>query len=309
MSSLLLPLLRTLLMPVLACVCIGVNAAPSQAMTVYGEAPKYPADFQHFDYVNPDAPKGGSLSRASMEIGQFNYITPYVDQGTGVAQVNDWVYSPLAFRSLDEPYTVYGLVAQKMERDPDGLWVRFYLNPKARFADDTAITAEDVAYTYNLLMTKGSLSYRMLYGEVQDVVIEGPLQVRFNFKSNQNRTLALDLASMRILPEHWWKTRDFSNGGGFEAPLGSGPYQADRWPLAKRRVCQGKTRRSPGLCLQPAKSVLPGPPSTSGAESVMGFRVDQQADDAQLLCASTELLPEKRNGRHCPARCPRTANP
>ena len=224
MSSLLLPLLRTLLMPVLACVCIGVNAAPSQAMTVYGEAPKYPADFQHFDYVNPDAPKGGSLSRASMEIGQFNYITPYVDQGTGVAQVNDWVYSPLAFRSLDEPYTVYGLVAQKMERDPDGLWVRFYLNPKARFADDTAITAEDVAYTYNLLMTKGSLSYRMLYGEVQDVVIEGPLQVRFNFKSNQNRTLALDLASMRILPEHWWKTRDFSNGGGFEAPLGSGPY-------------------------------------------------------------------------------------
>jgi len=224
----LLPLLRLLLMPVLACLCLGVNAAPGPAMTVYGEAPKYPASFQHFDYVNPDAPKGGSLSRAAMEIGQFNYITPYVDQGTGVVQVDDWLYSPLAFRSLDEPYTVYGLIAQKMERDPDGLWVRFYLNPKARFADDTPITAEDVAYTYNLLMTKGSLSYRMLYGEVKGMQIEGPLQVRFDFKNNQNRTLALDLASMRILPEHWWKTRDFSNGGGFEPPLGSGPYSVSQ---------------------------------------------------------------------------------
>lgn len=165
----LLPLLRSLLAPVLACLCLSVSAAPGEAMTVYGEAPKYPAGFQHFDFVNPDAPKGGSLSRAAMEIGQFNYITPYVDQGTGVTQVDDWVYSPLAFRSLDEPYTVYGLVAQTMERDPDGLWVRFYLNPKARFADDTPITAQDVAYTYNLLMTQGSLGFRMLYGEVKAV--------------------------------------------------------------------------------------------------------------------------------------------
>ena len=224
MSSFFLPLIRSLLVPVLSCLCLGVSAAPGQSMTVYGEAPKYPAGFQHFDFVNPEAPKGGSLSRASMEIGQFNYLTPYVDQGTGVAQIDQWVYAPLAFRSLDEPYTVYGLVAQTMEPDPDGLWVRFNLNPKARFADGTPITAQDVAFTYNTLMTKGSLSFRMLYGEVKALVVEGPLQVRFDFKNNQNRTLALDLASMRILPEHWWKTRDFSNGGGFEPPLGSGPY-------------------------------------------------------------------------------------
>ena len=224
MSSLFLPLLRSLLLPVLSCLCLGVSAAPSQAMTVYGEAPKYPDGFKHFDYVNPDAPKGGSLSRASMEIGQFNYLIPFVDTGTGVAQVEQWVYSPLAFRSLDEPYTVYGLVAQKMERDPDGLWVRFYLNPKARFADDTPITAQDVAFTYNTLVTQASLGYRMLYSEVKDVVIEGPLQVRFDFKSNLNRTLALDLADLHVLPEHWWKTRNFASGGGFEPPLGSGPY-------------------------------------------------------------------------------------
>ncbi len=224
MSSFFMPLLRSLLVPALSCVCLAVSAAPGPAMTVYGEAAKYPADFKHFEFVNPNAPKGGSLSRAAMEIGQFNHIVPYVDQGTGVVQVDQWVYEPLAFRSLDEPYTVYGLIAQQMERDPDGLWVRFYLNPKARFSDGTPITAQDVAFTYNTLMTQGSLSYRMLYGEVKDVVIEGPRQIRFNFKSNQNRTLALDLASLHVLPEHWWKTRDFANGGGFEPPLGSGPY-------------------------------------------------------------------------------------
>lgn len=213
---------------VVACVAPFTFAAPGHAMTVYGDAPKYPAGFNHFDYVNPDAPKGGSLSRSSEEIGQYNYLTPYADQGINVREIDTWVYSPLAYRSLDEPYTVYGLVAEKLERDPDNMWVRFYLNPKARFDDGTAITAEDVRYTFELLMTKGSFSYRPLYGDVKDVVIEGPGQVRFNFKNNLNRTLALDIAGMRILPEHWWKTRDLSKGGGFEPPLGSGPYRVSK---------------------------------------------------------------------------------
>lgn len=219
---------RLLFAAIFYCACLPAHAAPVTAMTVYGEPAKYPTAFQHFDYVNPAAPKGGSLSRSSMEVGQFNYLMPYVDQGTGVLDIDNWVYSPLAYRSLDEPYTVYGLVAQSMERDPEGMWVRFFLDPRARFHDGTPITAEDVAYTYQLLMTKGSLSFRLLYGDVQDVVVEGPRQVRFDFKSNLNRTLSLDLASLRVLPEHYWKTRDFAAGGGFKAPLGSGPYQVSK---------------------------------------------------------------------------------
>lgn len=200
-------------------------AQPVHALTVYGEAPKYPASFKHLNYVNPQAPKGGSFRRASMEDGAFDHLIPYVDKGTGVTQIQGWLYSPLAYRSQDEPYTVYGLVAQSMELADDHSWLRFYLNPKARFADGTQITAQDVAYTFNLLRSQGSLVYRQRFADVDQVLIESPSQVRFTFKSTADRTLPLDLASLPVLPQHWWQTRKFAKGGGFEAPLGSGPYR------------------------------------------------------------------------------------
>ena len=203
----------------------ALSAAPQHALTVYGEAPRYPATLAHFDYVNPDAPKGGSMRRSAQEIGQFDHIMPYLDKGTGVAQVNGLLYSPLAVRSLDEPYTVYGLIAEKMERAADGMSLRFYLNPKARFSDGSPITAQDVRYTYDLLMTQGSLSYRTEFQDVKGVEVESASQIRFDFKSSESRTLPLDLASLPVFPEYWWKDRDFANGGGFEIPVGSGPYR------------------------------------------------------------------------------------
>ena len=206
----------------------GVSAAPQHALTVYGEPAKYPANFSHFDYTNPQAPKGGTMRRSAIEIGHFDHVLPYIDKGIGVTQIDGLLYSPLAQRSMDEPYTVYGLVAQKMERSEDGLSLRFFINPKARFADGKPITAEDVRYTYDLLMTQGSLRYRTQFADVKGVEVEAPLTVRFDFKSNENRTLPLDIATLPVFPEHWWKTRDFAGGGGYEPPLGSGPYRVGK---------------------------------------------------------------------------------
>ncbi|MBX8548241.1 extracellular solute-binding protein [Pseudomonas cichorii] len=200
-------------------------AAPQHALTVYGEPPRYPAGFQHFDYVNPDAPKGGSMRRSATDIGQFDHLIPYIDKGIGVTQISGMLYSPLAVKSLDEPYTVYGLIAQKMERLEDGMSLRFYLDPRARFADGTPITASDVKYTYELLMTQGSLQYRTRFEAVKGLEVESESRIRFDFKNNDSRTLPLDLASLPVLPEHWWKTRDFAGGAGFEVPPGSGPYR------------------------------------------------------------------------------------
>lgn len=212
----------------LSCLALTTQAAPSHALTVDGEAPRYPANFSHFDYVDPHAPKGGSLRRSAIEIGQFDHILPYIDKGTGVSEVDGWLYAPLAVRSFDEPYTVYGLIARRMERGPDDAWLRFEIDPRATFADGTPVRAEDVRFTFELLMSQGSLKYRTQFAEVAGVTVEGPRSVRFDFKQPHGRTLPLDLASLPVLPEHDWQARDFANGAGFEKPVGSGPYRISR---------------------------------------------------------------------------------
>ena len=154
------PLPQGLCWLLLLCLAFDTQAAPSHALTVYDEAPRYTPDFQHFDYVNPDAPKGGILRRSAIEIGQFDHILPYIDKGIGVSEVDGLLYAPLAVRSFDEPYTVYGLIARNMERGPDDAWLRFEIDPRATFADGKPVRAEDVRFTFELLMSKGSLKYR-----------------------------------------------------------------------------------------------------------------------------------------------------
>ncbi|MEX6504376.1 extracellular solute-binding protein [Pseudomonas zhanjiangensis] len=198
-----------------------VQAAPKHALTLYGEAPKYPANFQYFDYVNPHAPKGGTLRQAGF--GGFDSLNPFINKGVAVDDIG-LIYDTLTRHSLDEPFTEYGLLAGKIEKAADNAWVRFYLRPEARFHDGQPVTAEDVKFSFETLMNQGAPLYRAYYGDVERVEVEGPRQVRFLFKTTGNRELPLILGQLPVLPKHWWAERDFSKSN-LEIPLGSGPYR------------------------------------------------------------------------------------
>lgn len=198
----------------------AAQAEPRHAITLYDEPPKYPANFQHFDYVNPDAPKGGTLRQQS--VGGFDSFNPFIPKGNAVGV--GLIYDSLTYHSPDEPFTEYGLLAEQIDKAPDNSYVRFILNPKARFHDGTPVTAEDVIFTFNILLEKGDPMYRHYYADVAQVVAEDKLRVRFDFKHQDNRELPLILGQIQVLPKHWWATRDFSKGD-LEPPLGSGPYR------------------------------------------------------------------------------------
>ena len=216
--------LRTLLTPLCGLLFAGVTglvlAAPQHALTLYDEPPKYPANFTHVDYVNPDAPKGGTFRKSAL--GTFDSLNPFINKGVP-AQDIELTYDTLTRQTLDEPFTAYGLIAQKMEKAPDNSWVRFYLRPEAKFNDGHPIRAEDVVFSFDTLMKNGSPLFKGYYSDVEKAEEENPLQVKFTFKHNKNRELPLILGQLPVLPKHWWETRDFGKGN-LEVPVGSGPY-------------------------------------------------------------------------------------
>lgn len=203
----------------------SASAAAKHAMTLYDEAPKYPAGFKHFDYVNPDAPKGGTLRLAGM--GGFDSFNPFINKG--VAEENlGLIYETLTRHSLDEPFSEYGLLAERIEKAPDNSWVRFHIHPTARFHDGQPVTAEDVAFSFQTLIRDGAPHFKAYYADVAEVIVEAPLRVRFNFRQSGNRELPLIIGQLPVLPKHWWAERDFK-AGSLELPLGSGPYRIVRF--------------------------------------------------------------------------------
>ena len=217
--------LRALLIHVSGIALLGVAslalAGPKHAQTLYDEPPKYPANFKHFDYVNPDAPKGGTLRQAGF--GGFDSLNPFINKGVPADDIG-MIYDTLTRHGLDEPFTEYGLLAEKIEKAPDNAWVRFYLRPEARFHDGQPVTAEDVKFSFDTLMSKGAPMYRGYYADVEKVEVESPQRVRFVFKQAGNRELPLIVGQLPVLPKHWWAERDFSKGN-LDVPLGSGPYK------------------------------------------------------------------------------------
>lgn len=190
----------------------------SHAIAMHGE-PKYPADFPHFDYVNPDAPKAGTL-RLGVR-GTFDSFNPYVIRGNAASGV---VAESLLVSSADEAFTEYGLIAESIEWPEDRSWVIFNLRPEARWHDGQPITADDVVFSLETLKTKGQPFYRFYYGSVASAEKLGDRRVKFTFSEQENRELPLIVGQLPILPKHYWQDRDFERST-LEPPLSSGPYR------------------------------------------------------------------------------------
>lgn len=211
----------------------NVIAASQHAISLYG-TPKYPPSFTHFDYNNPQAPKGGSLKLDA--IGTFDSLNPWILKGNSAAGLSR-IYDTLTVASLDEPFTQYGLLAESVELADDRSWEVFHLNPKATFSDGTKVSADDVAFTYHQLIDNGSPFWGFYYKDVTSVEVLDKRTVRFNFKPNASRELPLIIGQMAILPKHYWQHHKF-NKTTLVPPVGSGPYRISEIKPGKRIVYQ-----------------------------------------------------------------------
>ena len=199
-----------------------VFAAPVHGVALYGE-PKYEQGFQHFDYVNPNAPKGGVLKEAAFS--SFDTLNPFVINGVAAPGVG-LMYDTLMKQSADEAFSLYGLVAESVDISEDRTVVKFHINPNARFSDGSLITADDIIFSFNVLRDKGIPMYRAYYRDVLSVDAENPQTVVFTLSPKTNRELPLILGELPVLSKSYWEKRDFEKTS-LEIPVTSGPYIID----------------------------------------------------------------------------------
>ena len=200
----------------------GAVAAPSHGLSIFGDL-KYKADFKHFDYVDPNAPKGGQLSMIGPSgTHSFDSFNNFILRGEA-AQGLGLLYDTLMEPSADEPGSAYGLLAQSADLAPDGMSVTFKLRPEARFSDGNPVTAEDVVFSLNILKSKGHPTYRIIYRDVVKAEALDRLTVRFTFQGQLVRDLPLAVAGMAILPKAYYDKQPFEETT-LKVPVGSGPY-------------------------------------------------------------------------------------
>lgn len=183
--------------------------------------PKYAADFKHLDYVNPDAPKGGALKMT--KTGSFDSLNHHIITGM-TAEGLELTSDKLMQRVWDEPFTLYGLVAESADIAKDRSWVVFHLNKAARFHDGRPMTAEDVKFSYEMYRKYGHPVRRRVYGLVKSVEIKNDREIKFIFGPGYDRESVMILALMPVLPRHYWEKHDFQKTT-LTPPLGSGPYK------------------------------------------------------------------------------------
>jgi peptide/nickel transport system substrate-binding protein len=246
----------------------AVLAEPVHAIAMHG-APKHPPGFTHFPYVNPEAPQGGRLVLG--QHGTFDSLNPFTIKGVSASGLREYVYESLMTRSGDEPFTLYGLIAESIEVPPDRAFVTFHLRPQAKFADGEPVTPEDVLFSHALLKEKGWFYHRSHYGKVALAEKTGERSVRFTFAAAGDREAPLLLALMPILPRHKVDPATFERAT-LELPLGSGAYHVAKVDAGRSVVY----RRNPGWWARDL-------PVMRGRFNFEEIRVEYFRDEASLF--------------------------
>tara|TARA_B100000686_G_C16800282_1_gene985441 strand:- start:3780 stop:5639 length:1860 start_codon:yes stop_codon:yes gene_type:complete len=193
---------------------------PKHGLSVFGDL-KYSKKFQHFDYVNPKAPKGGKIRLPGLD--NFESINPFILKGRKEPLAEHLMFDTLMTRAFDEPDSYYALVAKSVEIPANRGWVAFNIDKRAQFHDGTPITSEDVVFTFNILIKDGHPSYRAIYRDVASVKPTSRYRVLFTFKSNGHRDLPTRLATLPVLSKQYYSKVKF-NKTSYIPPLTSGPY-------------------------------------------------------------------------------------
>jgi peptide/nickel transport system substrate-binding protein len=246
---------------------------PAHAIAMHGE-PALPADFTHFPYANPDAPKGGRIDYAVQ--GSFDSLNPFIVQGDGARGLFDQffgmnVFESLMLRSRDEAFTLYPLIAESIETDEERSFVEFTLDARARFSDGTPVTADDVIFSMELLAEKGRPNYQNWVNAAEKIEKVGTRGVRFTLKKDAGRETPLLLAQLPILPRHATNAERFDRSS-LTPPVGSGPYTVERVSPGELLVL----KRNPDYW---AKDI----PSKRGFDNYDEIRISYIRDDNTLF--------------------------
>jgi peptide/nickel transport system substrate-binding protein len=221
--------LQILALLLATCSATGTShAEPTYGLAMHGE-PALAADYKAFPYVNPDAPKDGSITYGV--VGTFDSLNPFLIKSMrttargmfGDSEFGNLVYESLMQRTADEPFTVYGLLAEKVETNDERTWVEFTLNPKARWSDGQPVTPDDVIFTFDLLTKKGRPPFSSRMKLISNIEQIGERGIRFTFNEQANREFPLVLALMPVLPKHAIDSDKF-DASPLAIPVGSGPY-------------------------------------------------------------------------------------
>jgi len=203
----------------------GCSAAaePKHGIAMYGE-PSLPPDFVSLPYANPDAPKGGRIVQG--EVGSFDSLNPHILKGNVPWQLRFLAYESLMGRNWDEPFTLYGLLAESVETDEARSWVEFTIREEARFSDGSPVTVEDVLWSYETLGTIGHPRYHTAWDKVATAEATGPRTVRFTF-TEPDRELPLLMGMRPILKKAQWEGMDFTDSGTSVIPITTAPYRIE----------------------------------------------------------------------------------